>query len=285
MIGAFIESWTLFSDAYAVGWLVAVLLALAGVVVVTRDQVFLGAALSQASTLGVAVALWAPGALYLDHIELLEGDAFKSSMAVVFSVFAALIAEASAERSRESRDAILGWVFLIAASLSVLVVSHSPHGLEEIHRLVASSIIGARTADVVVFAIALAVTAAFAFACRRMLMLFLLDRPMAEAVGMRVGRWSAGLAAGLGLVVGLSLRATGLLYTFGCLVLPALAARSLCREIGPMFTVAPVLAVLTATIGFILANGWDYPPAQMIVAVQALLLLAAWLIRFTRRGA
>jgi ABC-type Mn2+/Zn2+ transport system permease subunit len=121
-------------------------------------------------------------------------------------------------------------------------------------------------------------------AARRRLLLFVLDRPMAEAVGMRVGRWTVFLAAGTGLVVGLALRATGLLYTFGCLVLPALTARSLCREIGSMFAVAPAVAVATATAGFVLANHYDHPPAQMTVALQAGALVAAWAARRVRRG-
>jgi ABC-type Mn2+/Zn2+ transport system permease subunit len=283
MLGEFLDSWSLFREAYVVGWIAAALLSIAGVIVVARNQVFLGAALPQASTLGVALAMWLTEALGLEHARVLEGDAFRSSMAVVFSVAAALAVEASAERMRESRDAILGWAFLLSASVSVLIVSHSPHGLEEIHRLVASSIIGARAADVAVFSIVLVAVVGFVASSRRKLLLFVLDRPMAEAVGMRTGRWSALLAIGLGLVAGLSLRATGLLYTFGCLVLPAVTARSLCREIGPMFAVAPTVAVSSAVAGFVLANHYDYPPAQMTVAVQALLVLPAWLARWLGR--
>jgi ABC-type Mn2+/Zn2+ transport system permease subunit len=141
----------LFRDAYLVGWLAAALLSVVGVVVVAREQVFLGAALSQASTLGVALALWLPDALALEHSAVMEGEAFKAAMAMAFSIAAALAVEAGAERTRESRDAILGWTFLLASSASVLVLSHSPHGLEEIHGLVSSSIIGASGADVLVF--------------------------------------------------------------------------------------------------------------------------------------
>src|SRR5881397_280919 len=41
---------------------------------------------------------------------------------------------------------------------------------------------------------------------------------MATAVGMRVPVWAAGVTVWLGLTVGLSLRVSGVLYTFGCLV-------------------------------------------------------------------
>jgi zinc transport system permease protein len=62
-----------------------------------------------------------------------------------------------------------------------------------------------------------------------------------------------------------------MLYTFGCLVLPALVAKNVCREVRPMFVVAPVIAVGVATVGFVLANHYDDPPAQMTVALLCLL--------------
>jgi ABC-type Mn2+/Zn2+ transport system permease subunit len=68
------------------------------------------------------------------------------------------------------------------------------------------------------------------------------------------------------------------------LVLPALVAKNLCREVRPMFVVAPLVAICTAAIGFVLANHYDDPPAQMSVALLCLLLAIAWLVRRVRRG-
>jgi ABC-type Mn2+/Zn2+ transport system permease subunit len=111
-----------------------------------------------------------------------------------------------------------------------------------------------------------------------------MDPEMAAAVGMRTARWAAFMSAWLGLAVGLSIRTSGMLYTFGCLVLPALVAKNLCREVRPMFLVAPVVAVGTGAVGFVLANHYDFPPAQMTVALLSLLLTVAWLVPRMRRG-
>jgi ABC-type Mn2+/Zn2+ transport system permease subunit len=70
-----------------------------------------------------------------------------------------------------------------------------------------------------------------------------------------------------------------MLYTFGCLVLPALVAKNLCREVQQMFFVAPVVAILAGITGFVLANYYDYPPAQMTVALYCLLLVPVWIFR------
>jgi ABC-type Mn2+/Zn2+ transport system permease subunit len=289
---SFCASWQLFHNSYLVGWLVGMLLSLVGVVVVARDQVFLGAAVSQASTLGIALALCASGVFPLHSAtpglshstSWLCCDSTQVAMAVAFSILAALVTSRADRAKHESHEAITGWVFLISASLSVLAVAHSPFGLEEIRRIHSSSIIGATATDVRVFAVLLVLTVLLLAVAGRRLLLFIMDPTMAAAVGMRVGRWALFESVWLGLVVGLSIRVSGMLFTFGSLVLPPLVAKNLCREVRPMFIVAPLVALATNSLGFVLANRWDSPPAQMNVAIAAFLLLAVWLYRgFGRR--
>lgn len=284
MIADFITSWDLFHHSYLAGWLMAVLLALTGVQVVARNQVFLGAATAQASTLGIAVALlsshaWHPFGLHLHH-----GTWYPTLLAVLFSMLASLLITRAGEQAHETHEAAAGWVFLAGGSLSILLVAHSPHGLDEIQRLVASSLIGATGTDVAWLAICAALTGLVVATQRDRLILLATDPLMAAAVGLCVKRWNFGFALWIGLVVGLSIRSAGLLYTFGCLVLPALAARNLCREIAPLYVVAPFFALATSAAAFLLAHAWDYPPAQMTIALQALLVGLLWALRSVRRG-
>src|SRR5512143_1290426 len=139
MIQSFITSWALFYQSYLTGWLIGLLLSLIGVLVVARDQIFIGAAISQASTLGVALTMGAAALLPEERFPWLHSTVFLSAMAVIFSVVAASITGHGGASGKESHEAITGWVFLVSSSLSILLVSHSPHGLEEVHRLLSSS--------------------------------------------------------------------------------------------------------------------------------------------------
>jgi ABC-type Mn2+/Zn2+ transport system permease subunit len=89
-------------------------------------------------------------------------------------------------------------------------------------------------------------------------------------------------SAWLGLAIGLSIRASGMLYTFGCLVLPSLVAKNLCRQVRSMFFISPIVAVGAGVVGFILANQYDYPPGQLTVALLCFLLMIAWFLRRPR---
>jgi zinc/manganese transport system permease protein len=279
MIADFISSWHLFQNSYLAGWLIALLLALIGVLVVARNQIFIGVAVSEASTLGIALTMWFGGQFpYLRFLGF-PVEAFTPIMAVSSSVIAALITVPGGEEGKETSEAITGWVFLLTASVSILVVSHSPLGLEEIYRLLSSSIIGATPTDVWVFGVLLILTATCLRISYKRLLLFAIDLEMASAMGMNIKLWGILISTWLGLAVGLAIRTSGMLYTFGCLVLPPLVAKSWCREVRTMFVVAPLVALGVGILGFILANYFDFPPAQMTVALLCLSVCIAWIWR------
>ena len=276
MIESFAASWPLFHNSYLAAWILAFVLSLVGVWLVARDQIFLGVAVAQASTLGVAGALWAGGLGALGALHFLESDWAASALAVLASVGTALFT-ALRRSDRESSEAVTGWVFLVAASVPTLLLARDPHGLEEVHQLLFSTLIGATRADLVVLAALALGTAGLALRYQEPLRLLALDPEAAEAVGLRGRRWRGALALWLGLAVGLSIRISGTLYTFGCLVLPALAAKHFVRDVRGLLVAAPGVAVAAAVAGSILSNHFDTPPAHTSVAVLCAGVLLGWI--------
>jgi len=275
VLSDFVAAWPLFREAFLTGWLLAAVLGLAGVLVVARDQIFIGAAVAQASALGVALALLVgdlAGAAWADSDVLLAG------MAVGASVTAAMVTTRGTAGTSASPEALTGWIYLFAASTGILLVARSPHGLEEIHRLLASSIVGASAVDVAIFAALLLLVGGIVAMAQRPLLLLAVDPLMAAAVGIPVRRWNTWISCMLGLLAGLAIPTAGVLYAFGCLVLPSLVARNLCREMRPMFVVAPAVAVAASIVAAILAHRYDLPPGQATVALLCLLVPASrWL--------
>jgi len=197
-------------------------------------------------------------------------------------VATALVTTRAGQRGGETAEAVTGWIYLLAASFPVLLLASNPHGLEEVHQLLFSTLLGATSVDLLVFSLLTAVTGLLIATFHRPLLLFALDPAMAVAVGLSPRRWNALLAIWLGLAVGLSIRVSGTLYTFGCLVLPALVAKHLVREVRPMLWLAPAIALGAAISGFVFANALDTPPAHTTVAVLCAALPVAWLARRLR---
>lgn len=275
MIDAFISGFSLFWQTYLTTILMSAVLAGAGVLVVTRGQVFIAAAIAQASLLGIAVSL------------LFE---FGNTVipAIVFSVGASLFIGGSGNAAgggrRHGLDERTALVFLLSGSLGVLLLSSYPSGLRELQSAAASSLFGVDTVDLVLFLIFGLVLLISLFLMRSRLVLFILDPVMAAAVGLDILRWSMVISGILGLMTGLAIQSSGMLFTFGALVLPAMAARNICREVGSMFLVAPILGVLGALVGLFLSAGMDLPPGQTTVVVQCSLLILSWVWRQFRIG-
>jgi ABC-type Mn2+/Zn2+ transport system permease subunit len=263
MITSFLESWALFHWTYLGALLLAVALGTFGVLVVLRGQVFVAAAVAQASVLGVALSL----AL---------GWASPAFAATALSGVAALATAGRRHRGGRTPDEVTGWLFLVAGSAAVLVLARHPVGLKAVQSLAVSSVIGLTGGQVAMFGGMAVLALGLAAVARPRLVLLITDPTMAAAVGMRPGRWSVALALALGLGTAVALQATGLLFTFGCLVLPALIAKNLCREVAPMFWVAPLVAAGAALAGLVLAHHFDFPPGQMIVELLAAGLVLAW---------
>ncbi len=283
MIDGFLASWPLFHNAYIAGWLIGILLSLIGVLVVARDQIFIGAAVSQAAMLGIAVAMVLGSWLTIDEQSWVRSHIFHGVMGGLFAILAALFTtRGSNTAGRESPEAVTGWIFLISVSCAVLLLAHSPHGLEEVNHILSSTIIGATVMDVWLFATLTLLTAGALWLWHRSALLVVLDPEMARAVGMRVGRWEAALSIWLGLAVGFSIHVSGVVYAFACLVLPALIAKNLGREVRTMFFLSPLASLSSGFIAFVLANYYDFPPGQMATACLCFLLTLAWFAHYVR---
>lgn len=278
MSDGFLASWALFGTTYAVGLLAAATLAQVGVWVVARDQIFLGAAVAQASALGVAVALFAAPLLGLP-LEGLEGEAAPALLAVFASVLTAWVAAQPPTRAATTAEARTGWIFLGATALPVLLLAHRPHGLEEIERLMFSTLLAASPLDLAFFGVLTTVGVALTARLRPALLLFAVDPDSAAAAGLRPSRWRLLTALWLGVAVGLAIRAAGTLFTFGCLVLPALVASGLTREVRTLVWAAPAVALAASFAGFWIAHLADWPPAHATIALLCAALPCVWLAK------
>ena len=268
----FFAGWSLFAEAWLASWLIAGLLSLLGVAVLARGQVFLGAAMGQGATAAIALVLWGFAA-----------SPWRGLAEILGAMGAALVTALAVGASRH-REALAAWIFLAGGAGSVLLVARSPLGLDEVNRLLASSLVGAKATDVVVFAGLLLGVVGLVLGQGPRLRAVLLDPVFARTIGIRVHRWEVLLAVLLGLSLGWSLHVAGLLYTFGALVLPAMAARQLCRDLATMAWLTPMLAVATAIAGTAGADVWDLPPGQVVVVGwAAVVALAAGFRTVVRR--
>jgi ABC-type Mn2+/Zn2+ transport system permease subunit len=250
------------------------LLGALGVYVVLRRTVFVSAALTQLSTLGLVATLLVEERV---HIET-EHAAEQLAVAIAFSVVGALVLGAFRPR-RLPAEASVGAAWVTASGLVVLGVSKLVHAAHDLGGMVFGNAVAIPAGDlvalVVVAAICLGLHALFA----KEIAFVSFDPETALAVGMAVRRWDAALFLTIGLAIPVSARALGALPVFAFLTLPAAAALLLRSGFRRAFLVAAVIGVIAAGGGYVLSWLWEIPTGATMVAIAALFLVPGALLR------
>jgi zinc transport system permease protein len=263
-----IELVRLFPEAVLCGTAMAAVCGAFGVFVVLRRIVFISIALSEAATCGLALAL-------VCHAPPLAGSALVTAAAVFLLTL-------PDRRQRLPKDVVLGTVFLLASSASVLLVAQSGFGLEEIKAMLYGDLIvsGARDRWTLLLTGLPPLAALLLFL--RPILYASLDREGAQVMGIRCWFWEGLFFFLLGLVVSGASKSGGALLVFCLLVVTPATALLLTRRLWPAILLSMALGVLTTWAGLLLAYRADLPANPTVIGLACLLLSAVSLFRLSR---
>ncbi len=239
-----------------------------GVFIVLRRAVFVGAALAQVSSLGVALALFLGGVLgYAGHAHVPA-----QPFALLLTVAAAVLMALQYRERRLPRETIIGVMYAAAGALAILLVAVSAHAESEVLNLLFGNVLTITFPGVVGLA-----TLAFLVGLTHGLFfkefLFVsFDPDMAAAAGVRARLWNIALFLTIGVTISMAIRAAGALVVFSFLVLPPATALVLGRSLRATFVASVVIGMFCALAGLSISYVADWPSGPTIVAVNTLLL-------------
>ena len=255
---------------------------LVGVFLVLRRLVFMGVALPQISSTGVALALSVPfwlGATPGAHHE--HALAFVGSTA--FSLAAIFVLAFMERRGGGLPEGRLGTAYVVAAAASILLLSQNRYAEIGWLDLMKGEIITISNADLAMTAAMLTVVLTVLGFFYKELLLVSFDRTMAITLGKNVVFWDAVLYLLIGLTVSMSVLSVGPLISFGFLLIPALTSHLFARNMRHLTILASLIGGAVAFIGFWLAYQWDWPigPTDVILlgAIYGLSWIVRWLLR------
>jgi zinc transport system permease protein len=260
----------LFPEAVVCGTVMAAVCSVFGVFVVLRRIVFISIALSEAATCGLALAL-------VFHFSPLAGSALLTGLVV-------LLLTLPDQQQRLPKDVLLGTVFLLASSASVLLVAQSGFGLEEIKAMLYGDLIVSSPKDRWVLLLTGIPSFAVLLLFLRPVLYSFLDREAASVMGIRCWLWETLFFLLLGLVVSGASRSGGALLVFCLLVVVPATALLLARRLWAVIFVAMTLGVLTTWAGLLVAFRADLPANPTIIGLCCLLLMGVAFVRFLWRN-
>ena len=254
------------------------LLVYLGLHVVRRGIIFIDIAMAQMASLGVCFAV-------MKHMDPSGPTTFWISLGFTL-VAAALFAFIGKRTGEVPQEAIIGIAYVVAAAASVVLLSFSTEGDEQIKNMLVGNILLVTKEEIFRTLWLFIGVAIFHWLARGKFMLLSFQPKAAVTTGMRVKLWDFLFYATFGLVVTSFVQIVGVLLVFTYLIVPAVCGILTVRRFGARLAVGVVLSLVGGVTGLILSFYKDLPSGAAIVCVFGVLLVLAGIASaFTMRKA
>jgi ABC-type Mn2+/Zn2+ transport system permease subunit len=254
---------------------------LVGVFLVLRRLAFMGVALPQISSMGIAVALSVPmwlGLLQPEHAAHSE-HLYAFAGSTVFSLGAILVMAFLERRGGGSPEGRLGTGYVVAAALSIIILSKNRFGEVGWLDLMKGEVITIDNFDLAITGITLAVVLTVLGLFHKEILFVSFDREMAVTLGKNIVFWDIVLYLLIGLTVSMAVLSVGPLISFGFLLIPALTSHLFARNMRQFTIVASLLGGISSFVGFWFAYKYDLPVGPTDVVLLGLVYSFAFVAK------
>lgn len=248
--------WSILGPALLAGLLVLATHVPLGSQVLARGIVFIDLAIAQLAGLGVIAA---------HALGWGEEQGWQTQTAAVSAaLLGALLLTWSEKRWPQVQEALIGVLFVLAATGGILLMSSDPHGGEHLKDLLVGQILWVSLSDLIPIAVLYAVVLVVWF-------------------GLRSRLGSLGFYALFAVTVTASVQLVGVYLVFASLIIPALATRGCGRE-SSRLALGYILGIVGYAVGLALSAFFDLPSGAVVVWSLAVVgVLVAWRVSVSGR--
>jgi zinc transport system permease protein len=261
----------IYQDPILCGVLAGAALGFLGVFIVLRRAVFVTAAVSQAAALGVALAFFIEIRFALPVPPVVG--------ALSLALLAAAVMAAPVERAWLPRESALGFAFVTASAIALLVGDRITVEAHDISSILFGTAVLVRRLDLVLVGVIGAGVVGIALYGYRGLVFAGFDPEGAKVQGLPVRALDLLLWALVALEVSVTTRALGALPVFAFAVIPAMAALALVSRVPHALLFSSIVGALSGALGYLCAFFLEFPvgasQAAFAVAVLAVCLPVA----------
>ena len=267
----------LLRNSVYISLLVGLVCPLVGVYLVLRRLIFMGVALPQISSCGVAFTFSLQAWGIIPHLHEAE-HALAFIGSTVFTLPTILLLSLMMRRGGGSAEGRLGTVYVLAGAWSVLLLVTNPLGEHGLLDMLKGEIISVSDADLARTAATFGTVMLVIFVFRKEFLLVSFDREMAITLKKNVAFWDALLFLLIGLAISMAVLSVGPLVTFGFLLIPPLIAHMFARNMRQFALIASSVGTLSAFAGFCIAYRLDFPVGPTDVVLLGLIYGFALLV-------
>lgn len=242
-----------------------------GLHVLKREVIFVDLSLAQLAALGATLGF------------ALEWDAHSwgaQGLSLLFILMGALFFALVEYRFPEvSQEAVIGIVYVVGASLAIIIADRAPHAAEHIRFMLNGSILWITWPDIVTLAVTAGGVGLLAWKWRKPIETWF-DRKSANARSYSRALWDFAFYTLLGVVIAASIKTAGIFLVFTLLIIPAVCATLFAKTFNRQFVLGSLIGSGGSLLGLALSFSLDVPTGAMIVATFGGLFLLALAARW-----
>jgi len=273
-----LNSHFLLRNALHGGLIIGIVAPLVGIYLLARRMVFLGVALPQISTAGVAAAfVW--HTYFHGHQSRDVSDFMLALVGSTILTFAVILGLALLERrGRGLGEGRIGMLYAIAGAVTILLLASDRVTEIGVLGLLKGEIIAIPDIELLILFLGYGAILILLTVFHKELVLVTVDREMAISLGKRVLVWDLVLFGIIGVAISLGVLVVGPLVMFGFLIVPPMIAGRSAIGMRNVSIVAALVGAGIALAGFAAAYRLDWPTGPTDVALAGLLLavVMAW---------
>jgi ABC-type Mn2+/Zn2+ transport system permease subunit len=278
LIGEIFDPHFLFRNSVYISLLVGLACPLAGAYLILRRLIFLGVALPQVSSCGIAFAFALPAWGLVPHMhDRAEERALAFAGSIVFTLVAILLLALLERRGRGLVEGRIATAYVLAGAWSILLLVENPFGEHGMLELLRGEIISVSNTDLLLTAATFAVVSFALLIYQKEFLLVSFDREMAITLKKKVVFWDAFLFTLIGLTISMSVLSVGPLVAFGFLIIPPLISYLFARTMRQFIVFASIIGGICALVGFAIAYRKDLPVGPTDVALLGVVFALAFI--------
>lgn len=263
------DAWQILLPAFVMSALMIITHTYLGLHVLARGIIFVDLALAQMAALGASVAF-----LLGKEAHGIEAQAFAFGATLV-----AALAFTGLHKipDKTAREVTIGCVYVVTTALSLVILSRTTQGMEELKSLFNGNILWVRWEDI----------AFVAFAYGMLVLLHGLQRKRFYALSFETKNnnrpslvWEFLFFASFAVVITLAVNIAGILLVFACLIIPGFSASLLVGSFGKRLLLGWVLGLVGSAIGLWLSFIADLPVGATVVSLLGVLPIVAVLLNY-----
>jgi len=240
-----------------------------GVYMILRRMVFVSAALSQVSALGLSFAFLIGSLLGLEASEMVH-----HAIPLLFTSLAALLLAYQSSEKRMTRESLLGIGYALPAGLVLLILDKISGETHDIDNILFGNSVFVSSGQLLFLVVTVAVVLGIHLVFYKGFVFTAYDPDTAKAAGLPTRLYNQLFFLSVALTISVSISSIGALPVFGLMVMPAASSLMLTQRLRSAFLLSVCFGGLSALIGFYLSFLYDLPTGAAILATSGLWLMA-----------